>query len=174
LKLLVSNKIGRCDWSPDGRNIVFQGIDDLNSSQIYVMDSDGNDIRKLTDSRVANPEAGVWQMVIDGDTVNMDPDYLGNYKPQFSSNGDFIFYLSSTDANNRALMRMDIEGNNKKEYSNVPDYHAISPASRYVLYTIDLDGIANEQIMLADLESGLIKNLSGERVKDTEPKFDKY
>lgn len=174
MKLLVSDKVGRYHWSPDGDKIVFQGTDEFNSSQIFIMDSEGNEIKKLTDSRIANPEAGVWQMVIDGDTVNMDPDYFGNYNPQFSSNGENIFYLSSTDPKNRVLMRMDIEGNNKKEFSNVPDYNAISPDSRFVLYTIDLGGIANEQIILADIETGLTKNLSAERIKDTEPKFDQY
>ncbi len=174
MKLLVSDKVGRYHWSPDGEKIVFQGTDELKCSQIYIMDSEGNSITKLTDSRIANPEAGVWQMVIDEDTVNMENDYFGNYKPQFSSNGENIFYLSSIDANNRVLMKMDIEGNNKKEFSNVPDYNAISTDSRFVLYTIDLGGIANEQIILVDIETGLKKNLSAERMKDTEPKFDKY
>ena len=62
-------------WSPDGSRIAFSSNRDGNS-EIYVMDSDGNNVVRLTDNPASDKEPA-WSL--DGDRIAFSTDRNGNY-----------------------------------------------------------------------------------------------
>ena len=95
-------------WSPDGKRIVFTSIRDghvdaewgLPTSEIYVMDADGKNQRRLTN----NPH--------------------DDYSPSWSPDGRRIVFTSRRDGNGEIYV-MDADGSNLRNLTNHPDddYH---------------------------------------------------
>ena len=95
-------------WSPDGKRIVFTSIRDghvdakwgLPTSEIYVMDADGKNQRRLTN----NPH--------------------DDYSPSWSPDGRRIVFTSRRDGNGEIYV-MDADGQNLHNLTNHPedDYH---------------------------------------------------
>ena len=99
-------------WSPDGSKIVFQSnrLDD--NSEIYVMNSDGQNIRRLTDSKGFD-ENPIW-----------------------SPDGKSILFATNRDGNHEIYM-MDVDGENQRNISNHSAYDGhpnFSPDGQKIIF----------------------------------------
>ena len=131
---LTSNNVwdGQAHWSPDGRRVVFASERDSNPgwpvrrSEIHVMNADGSDVRKLTNSvdgsstprwspdgtrivfsRRDDPRVRVYVMNADGtDLRPVTPVEGGDFLPDWSPDGNRILYLSSQPPLYRRLMHV--------------------------------------------------------------------
>ena len=144
-------------WSPDGKRIVFISYRDGHfigdfglSSEIYVMDADGKNTRRLTNNRKTDvapswsPD-GKWIVFSadrKGDDVNfeiyvMDADG-GNQRrltnnrvhdtsPSWSSDGKRIVFSSYRDGNAEIYV-MDNDGGNQQKLTNNPRHTNGGPA----------------------------------------------
>jgi TolB protein len=78
VRILAECADGYPDWTPDGKRILFatdQCTNDLNQSEIYIIDVDGTGLKRLT---------------------NND---LGDYRPVWSPDGQQILFVSLRDGN---------------------------------------------------------------------------
>ena len=126
----------RPTWSPDGSQIAFSS-DRTGSPQIYVMDSDGLDVKRLTYQGNYN-DSPLWSMRGDRLTlvsrtktgrfnlVSIDvsgADYrvltkLGtNENPHFSPDGKHLVF-SSTRLGGQDIYTMDVSGRNQRRLTN--------------------------------------------------------
>ena len=80
------------DWSADGREIVYAS-NATGSFQIWIMDADGSNPRRLTEG----------------------PDF--NFQPAVSPDGETIAF-TSTRAGNYEIFMMDLDGSNQRNASN--------------------------------------------------------
>ena len=99
-------------WSPDGSQIVFQSnrLDD--NSEVYIMDSDGLNIVRLTHSEGFD-ENPIW-----------------------SPDGESILFATNRDGNHEIYM-MDVNGENQRNISNHPAYDGhpnFSPDGQKIIF----------------------------------------
>ncbi|GAB5442122.1 MAG: M28 family peptidase [Fuerstiella sp.] len=152
-------------WSPDGSLIAFASnrsayeqplteeqqekfdLDPAWANEIYVMNADGTNVRRLTNS----------------------PGYDGG--PFFSADGQKICWRRFSENGATAeIMVMDVDGQNQKQLTRLetmswaPYFH---PSGRYLIFTTNRHGFANFELYLVDAE-GLKEPV---RVTYT-PKFD--
>ena len=144
-------------WSPDGKRIAFMSwraghfIGEFGlSSEIYVMDADGKNTRRLTNNRKSDSSPswspdGKWIVFTadrKGDDVNyeiyvMDADG-GNQRrltnnrvhdksPSWSSDGKRIVFSSYRDGNGEIYV-MDNDGGNQQKLTNNPRHTNADPA----------------------------------------------
>ena len=136
-------------WSPDGKRIAFMSrreghfIGEFGlSSEIYVMDADGNNQRRLTNNRKSDSSPswspdGKWIVFSadrKGDNVNyeiyvMDADgnnqrrltnnRVHDTSPSWSSDGKRIVFSSYRDGNGEIYV-MDNDGENQQKLTNNP------------------------------------------------------
>ena len=136
-------------WSPDGERIAFISYRDGHfigefglSSEIYVMDADGKNTRRLTNNRKSDSSPswspdGKWIVFsVDrkGDDVNyeiyvMDADggnqrrltnnRVNDFSPSWSSDGKRIVFSSYRDGNGEIYV-MDNDGGNQQKLTNNP------------------------------------------------------
>ncbi|KYK28551.1 MAG: hypothetical protein AYK19_20850 [Theionarchaea archaeon DG-70-1] len=175
-------------WSPDGEKIVFVSHDDENT-EIYIMDSDGGNVQRLTNNTVydSNP---VWtpdgkRIVFtsgkDGifDIYMMDADG-GNLRqltrhsaPVFniawSPDGEKIAFCSSKDGKVNIYV-MDSEGGNQKNLTDYPAYDRYpvwSPDGEKIAFYSDRDG--NLEIYVMDSDGGNVQRLTNNPAHDSFP-----
>jgi Tol biopolymer transport system component len=135
-------------WSPDGRRIVFasnrhayaqelppaeQSIFERDKSyfmDIYVMDADGENLRRLTRS----------------------PGYDGG--PFFSPDGRRIVWRRFDDSGHKAeIWTMDVDGDDQRQITRLgalswaPFYH---PSGEYIIFATNKHGYANFELYLVD------------------------
>jgi len=95
-------------WSPDGRQLAFMADQEDGNSEIYVMDSDGNNLRNLTNSPATEAD------------------------PSWSPDGRKILFISDRDGHAQVYV-MDADGSNAARITH-DDYEYArpvwSPASR--------------------------------------------
>ncbi|AWX45750.1 Protein TolB [Flagellimonas maritima] len=99
-------------WSPDGSKIVFQSNRNDNDSEIYIMDMDGTNTKRLTHSPGLD-ETPIW-----------------------SPNGKSILFASERDGNYEVYL-MDVDGTNVKNLTNHPahDGHPnFSPDGQKIIF----------------------------------------
>ena len=90
-------------WSPDGRKLVFasdpESTDDFNFNQyeIYTIGFDGFDLTRLTDNDKFD------------------------YRPQWSADGDYIYFISGTVETPPKLYYMNPDGSNIKRLTTSGD-----------------------------------------------------
>ena len=115
-------------WSPDGTKIAFTSKKN-GSYQIYVMDADGSNQRKLT----------------------RDPDW--NFHPTWSSDGKKIAFVSRRDGNWEIYV-MDADGSNQRRLtkSRGGDFDpAWSPDRKKIAFVSYRDGILVDKILMSEI-----------------------
>src|SRR5215213_2360789 len=137
-------------WSPDGKLIAFTSsrrayqsglsesekkqfeLDPANLNDIYIMDADGNNLRRLTT------------------TLGYDGG------PFFSPNGKRICWRQfSTNGAVAEVWTMNIDGSDKRQITRLgamswaPFYH---PSGEYLIFTTNRHGFANFELYLVDVE----------------------
>jgi serine/threonine protein kinase len=137
-------------WTPDGR-IVFSSRDG-GQSDIWIMDEDGGNRRRLTSD------------------ANLD------YSPAVSPDGRYVvFETYRPKVNNPFIWRMDIDGSNLRQMTGIGDENPhVSPDGRWVvfqswgapalsLWKVSIDG--GEPVRLTDyLSSDPVFSLDGNRI----------
>ncbi len=147
----LTNHIAPDEWarfSPDGMQIIFQSKRDGNS-EIYVMDIDGKNLKRLTNHEKTDRRA------------------------EWSTGG--ITFETQRDGN-WEIYRMDPDGNNKVNLTNHPkgDNGAIwSPKGKRILFESKRDGKRDVYVM--DANGGDIRNLSNNPDgNDTHPRWNPF
>jgi TolB protein len=132
------------EWSPDGSEIVFYSDRDGNS-EIYVMDADGANIRRLTDTPAPeywpdwSPDgtqivfrsdrdgnAEIYKMDADGsDPVRLTDHSAEDSRPDWSPDGSEIAWSSFRDGNYEIYL-MSADGTNQRRLTTT-SVHAIQP-----------------------------------------------
>ena len=137
-------------WSPDGRLIAFASnrsayeepltdkqqelfeLDPAWANEIYVMNADGSDVRRLTHS----------------------PGYDGG--PFFSPDGqDICFRRFSENGATAEIFTMKIDGSEQRQLTDLgvmswaPYYH---PSGKYLIFTTNRHGFANFELYIVDRE----------------------
>jgi len=133
------------DWSPDGSQIAFVVIED--HIEIYVMDSDGSDITRLT--------------------TNLGSDV----EPEWSADGERILFTSFRDENFE-LYEMDADGSNPRNLTDTPDVAefapAVSPDGTQIAYE-RFEGNANAEIYVMESDGSDAHNLTNHIAWDSAP-----
>jgi serine/threonine protein kinase/Tol biopolymer transport system component len=100
-------------WSADGKIVYL--TEETPRKNIWVMDSDGSNPKRLTDSS----------------------EQVANTTPRVSADGRYIAY-SSDRTGSFQIWRMDIDGNNPKQLTNDPNQSLasvdVSPDGKWVIY----------------------------------------
>ena len=134
------------NWSPDGTKIAFVSVNDLNENDIYVMDSDGQNVQRLT-YLADNLFVGGWSP--DGSRIT----FQIVDKPYWSD-----LYVMDADGSNIQLL--------DRCYSVFTFPASWSPDSRYMAYS------KLNKIAIYDLETGQSESLPATRGKDKPSSID--
>lgn len=125
----ASNRSGYLERMTDKQRKLFEQ-DPAWANEIYVMNADGSDVRRLT----------------------THPGYDGG--PFFSPDGKSICFRRFAENGATAeIMTMDIDGSNQKTLTRMgvmswaPYYH---PSGEYLIFTTNLNGFANFELYLVD------------------------
>ena len=134
-------------WSPDGKKIVFQSNRNDDNYEIYVMDADGKNIKRLT--------------------FNTEEDET----PVWSSDGNNILFSRYTEGDNNELFLMKADGSTERRLTDHPlrdghakflsdgskiifnsqrDDQAILTMKNYELYEMDTDGTGIKRLTSYD------------------------
>lgn len=152
------------DWSPDGQTIVFSSNRDAeDDSQLYLMEADGGNQRRLMEFIAADQVGGRWSP--DGEWIafftNFDgaldiykvrpdgseltrltADASNNFMPDWSPDGQRIVFVSERDRN-REIYVMNADGSNPVRLTdNFADDQRPrwSPDGASILFQSDRDG----------------------------------
>jgi Tol biopolymer transport system component len=128
-------------WSPDGRRILFQSIDD----DLYVVDKDGSNLQQLTDDPEID-EAARW-----------------------SPDGTLIVFESARDGNNEIYV-MDPDGGNVTRITNnlaTDEGPTWSPEGQRIAFASDRSG--NMEIFSVPLSGGSPNRLTNQSGEDEFP-----
>ncbi len=143
----VTNQINSSPhWSPDGSRIVFSSDRDGNP-EIYVMDSDGGNVQRLTDNDVQD------------------------YSPSWSPDGSQIVF-SSRRLGNWDIYAMDAKGKNVRRLTDDPSVDwepAWSPDGARLAFSSDRDG--DWEIYVMKLDGSKLTQLTEDPGADTQPSW---
>ena len=134
-------------WSPDGRHIAFSDGDDFDYQHIYVMDSDGSNPRRLTNS---------WD---------------DEWSPSWSPDGRHIAFVSERDGNEEIYV-MDSDGSNPRRLTNheardrSPSW---SPDGRHIAFVSKRDD--NYEIYVMGSDGSNPRRLTYDSAQDWSPSW---
>lgn len=117
------------NWSPDGRRIAF-----YSNAKMYVMDSNGSNVRRLTNDQ-------------------MMPSSKGEAAPVWSPDGKRIVFLSNRDGDDLEVYILDLETSKLTQLTdnNAHDSHvAWSPDGQYLSFDSTRDGNSEIYLMRPD------------------------
>jgi Tol biopolymer transport system component len=183
-------------WSPDGSRIVFQS-NRSGQWDIYVIDSDGSDLRRLTHD-AAHDRTPVWSpdgtriafqserdgnreiYVMDADGSN--PRNVTNHPgedshPKWSGDGLRIVFDSDRDEpGNYEIYEMNADGSDVTRLTHYPDwdtYASVSPDDGYVLWrrVTAADGRRNSEVFIMGRDGSNPINLTGHAAFDGWPSW---
>lgn len=152
--------------------IAFYVGDEDVSSQIYIMNADGSNVRQLTNTKgvnvarswssdnrkiyFASTRTGNWQIyVMNSDGSNVQQLTVGsaaNYDPIISPDDHFIAFTSSRDGD-RNVYVMDVDGNNVRQVTNDPNMERMfdwSPDGKHILFSRYTNGNMEIYVMKSD------------------------
>lgn len=140
LHSLVS--IGSTSWAPDGKQLAFSSIDMAGNNDLYILNTETRDLRRLTD------------------------DYYDDRNPAWSPRGDKIAFSSdrtpSGDHGTYNLFTYDV-GTGVIEYLTCDKFNATSPAwskdGTKLAFTSDQDGAQNIWIMEVDKQVSGVRSM---------------
>ena len=148
LQRLTNNLIEDEDpsWSPDGERIVFSSAREGHvedkfgiTSEIYVMDADGGNQRRLTENR-NNDWDPVWSP--DGKRIAFMSDRKGDFVK-------FDIYVMDADGGNQQKLT------NHRAWDGSPSW---SPDGERIVFNSDRDG--KSEIYMMDADGGNLQNLT--------------
>lgn len=142
-------------WSPDGKRITFHSNREGGVPQIYILDDNGQSIKRLTYSKTPS-EGPIW-----------------------SPDGSLIMYSNYVDGDNNEIFLMDTNGKNIKQLTNHPlrDGHAkFSPDGKKIIFNSqrDDDGqleLKNYELYEMNIDGSDIKRLTNYFEWDTYPSY---
>ncbi|MEA3335320.1 MAG: DUF5050 domain-containing protein [Chloroflexota bacterium] len=163
------------DWSPDGQTILFSsGRDDADNVQLYVMDADGSNQRRLMSLMPSDQLGARWSpngewllfysnMLVEGSPrfevykVRKDGSELenisnhpgNNLRPDWSPDGERILFFSERDGNPE-LYVMNADGSNQVRLTDNPaddKRPRWSPDGETILFESNRDGNKNLYVM---------------------------
>jgi len=179
--------VGRPVWSPDGTKIAFEARVDDRASDIYVMDADGSNIRRLTDHWAVDRRPA-WSpdgryIVFDTERAGSREIYImeshGNNKtnlterthdanPVWSPDGQYIAFVSFRDGNGE-VYRMRTEGSEQINLTKNPadDVDIGWTSDRRIVFASDRDG--DYEIYIMEADGTRITQLTSNSVNDRFP-----
>ncbi len=178
-------------WSPDGHQIAFVRDTDPpvtgpmfppRSQSVYVMDSDGSNVQRLTEFETGaytswSPDGeriafeanldGIWEIYVmetDGSNVqrltHTPSENADSAAPEWSPDGQKIVFDSSRDGNFEVYV-MDADGSNvvRLTHNDTADARpAWSPDGQRIVFHSDRDG--NSEIYVIDADGGNVERLT--------------
>jgi len=147
-------------WSPDGKTLAAVLTRD-GTSQIYLMNPDGSNLRKITSSSAIDTEPfftpdgqsiyctsdrggspQIYRMAASGGEptrITFDGDY--NVSPRVSPDGKTLAYISRVSGRFQ-LMAMDLDSRQTQALTDGPrdESPTFAPNGRIILYASDVDG----------------------------------
>jgi TolB protein len=147
-------------WSPDGKTLAAVLTRD-GTSQIYLMNPDGSNLRKITSSSAIDTEPfftpdgqsiyftsdrggspQIYKMAASGGEparITFDGDY--NVSPRVSPDGKTLAYISRVNGRFQ-LMAMDLENRQTQALTDGPrdESPTFAPNGRIILFASDVDG----------------------------------
>ena len=170
-------------WSPDGKTLAAVLTRD-GTSQIYLMNPDGSNVRKITASSAIDTEPffspdgqsiyftsdrggtpQIYRMAASGGEptrITFDGDY--NVSPRISPDGKTLAYISRINGRFQ-LMAMDIESRQTQALTDGPrdESPTFAPNGRIVLYASDVD---SRGVLAAVSSDGRFKQRLGIQAAD--------
>src|SRR5258708_11413873 len=140
----LSPNICRAMWSPNGKQILYQSLDDHNVSEIYRMNADGSDPTKLT---------------------NVDRDVYTLW-PSWSPDGRKIAFGSGTFIHQQIFV-MDADGSNLEQLTNgnanwFPEW---SPDGKHIAFISILDWGGDHSPVPTTSVIGVVDTLTKQQVQ---------
>jgi Tol biopolymer transport system component len=181
----VSLSYPNITWSPDGHWIAFIGTDfgkDIRiyaQENIYIIRSDGTELRRLTNSPHYNKWDIEWSPdgryiltamgingsdlylidAVDGEIVERLTSSGNNYVAEWSSRGDKIAYLESS-----ALLVMNVADKTSQQIVIPTNHHMLgiswSPNDEQIAFSSSLNDSRCADIFIIDINTGEITNLT--------------
>ena len=184
-------------WSSDYRRIVFEGYDKNNRKDIYIIDIDGGNLKRLNCQLISRSFQPMWSPddknilfraqpakgkgsalhVMDADGTNVrQVGPLGSYWGSWSPDGTRIAFSSLTDTWKEGdaieLFVMNADGTGIRQLTkNQGQNSAVdwSPDGETLVFDSNRDG--NSEIYSLELKSGRTRNLTNHKEADLRPAF---
>lgn len=151
-------------FSPDGEWIAFASSDEGDPGAIFVMRSDGSDLRQLTNP----PQDGVAE----------DKPIFNDGHPKWAPDGESIVFNRDVAENNAEIFEVNLDGTGLKRLTDRPDwdtYPSISPDGKYLLWrAVTPEGGASEsgrnsEVFIANRDGSGARNISNHSAFDGYP-----